>query len=101
MRKGHRTQIVTRHQIQFSQAIIPLFPINVIATLERHKVLSNNELKCTLVLDPVVVKAQQLFSWHGKKMIVFVIDIQIPVWLKKDVSICIKFVLIIHATIAK
>ena len=23
-------------------------------------------LKCTFVQDPVVVKAQQLFSWHGK-----------------------------------
>ena len=38
-------------------------------------------LKFTLVRDPVV-KAQQLFSWHGKTDC-FVIDIQISVCLKK------------------
>ena len=36
----------------------------------------------TLVLDYVVVKAQQLFGSHGK-MNCFIIDIQVPVCLKK------------------
>ena len=36
-----------------------------------------------LVLDYVVVKAQQLFGSHGKKWIIFVINIQVPVCLKK------------------
>ena len=36
-----------------------------------------------------------------EKLIVFVIDIQIPVCLKTDFSIRIIFVLIIHSTIAK